>query len=159
MEPENDKPPENQSTEKQSLPVLPHSGKAEQMKQEAAVHPTPMDFGHAMHRTVGDLSPAQRALESNIVEVIRTVYDPEIPVNVYDLGLIYEIAIDPENRVNVKMTLTAPGCPVAGSLPVEVERKIEAVAGVKDAEVELVWDPPWDKSRMSEAAMLDLGIA
>src|SRR5580704_2352823 len=122
MEPENDKPPENQSAEKQSLPVLPHSGKAEQLKQEAAAHPTPTEYGHAMHRTVGDLSPAQRALESNIVEVIRTVYDPEIPVNVYDLGLIYEIAIDAENRVNVKMTLTAPGCPVAGSLPGEVER-------------------------------------
>jgi FeS assembly SUF system protein len=164
MEPENEKlpenqSPENQSAEKQSLPVLPHSGKADQLKQEAAAHPTPMDFGHALHRTIGELSPAQRALESNIVEVIRTVYDPEIPVNVYDLGLIYEIAIDPENRVKVKMTLTAPGCPVAGSLPVEVERKIEAVPGVKEAEVELVWDPPWDKSRMSEAAMLDLGIA
>jgi len=153
MESENEKP-----LEKQSLPVLPHSGKAEQLKQEAAANSAPMDFGRAMHRTTGDLSPAQRALESSIVEVIRTVYDPEIPVNVYDLGLIYEIAIDPESRVKVKMTLTAPGCPVAGSLPVEVERKIEGITGVKDAEVELVWDPPWDKSRMSEAAMLDLGI-
>ena len=95
-----------------------------------------------MHKTAGELSPAQRALEATIVEVVRTVYDPEIPVNVYDLGLIYEIAIDAENRVKVKMTLTAPGCPVAGSLPVEV-----------------VWDPPWDKSRMSEAALLDLGLA
>src|SRR5580700_1765720 len=145
--------------EKQSLPVLPHSGKVDQLKQETISPPTPLDFGHSMHRTVGEFSPAQRAMEANIVEIIRTVYDPEIPVNVYDLGLIYEIAIDAENRVNVKMTLTAPGCPVAGSLPVEVERKIEAVAGVKEAEVELVWDPPWDKSRMSEAAMLDLGIA
>ena len=91
--------------------------------------------------------------------MVRTVYDPEIPVNVYDLGLIYEIAIDADNRVKVKMTLTAPGCPVAGSLPVEVERKIAAIPQVKDAEVELVWDPPWDKSRMSEAALLDLGLA
>jgi FeS assembly SUF system protein len=145
-------------SQKQPLPVLPHSGKAEQLKQEMTAHPPPADYGRAMHRTIGELSTAQRALEATIVEVVRTVYDPEIPVNVYDLGLIYEIAIDPENRVKVKMTLTAPGCPVAGSLPVEVERKIEAISGVKDAEVELVWDPPWDKSRMSESALLDLGM-
>jgi len=150
----NPKPPE-----KQPLPVLPHSGKVDQLKQEEVRHPTPLDFGHAMHKTIGDLSPAQRALESTIVEVIRTVYDPEIPVNVYELGLIYEIGIDAENRVKVKMTLTAPGCPVAGSLPVEVEKKIESIPQVKDAEVEVVWDPPWDKSRMSESAMLDLGLA
>jgi FeS assembly SUF system protein len=112
-----------------------------------------------MHKTAGDLSPGQRALEATIVEVMRTVYDPEIPVNIYELGLIYEIGIDAENRVKVKMTLTAPGCPVAGSLPVEVERKIESIPQVKDAEVEVVWDPPWDKSRMSESAMLDLGLA
>ena len=156
MEPEtsNLKPPE-----KQPLPVLPHSGKVDQLKQEEIRHPTPLDFGHAMHKTVGELSPAQRALEATIIEVIRTVYDPEIPVNIYELGLIYEIGIDPENRVKVKMTLTAPGCPVAGSLPVEVERKIESIPQVKDAEVEVVWDPPWDKSRMSESAMLDLGLA
>jgi FeS assembly SUF system protein len=155
-EPTNPRPPE-----KQPLPVLPHSGKVEQLQKDAdpTHHPTPFDFGHAMHKTIGELSPGQRALESTIVEVVRTVYDPEIPVNVYDLGLIYEIAIDAENRVKVKMTLTAPGCPVAGSLPVEVERKIEGIPQVKDAEVELVWDPPWDKSRMSEAALLDLGLA
>jgi len=144
--------------ERQHLPVLPHSGKVDQLKQEEFRHPTPFDFGHAMHKTVGDLSPAQRALESTVVEVIRTVYDPEIPVNVYELGLIYEIEIDAENRVKVKMTLTAPGCPVAGSLPVEVEKKIASIPQVKDAEVELVWEPAWDKSRMSEAALLDLGM-
>lgn len=144
--------------EKQALPVLPHSGKVDQLKQEDVHHPTPLDFGHAMHKTIGELSPAQRALESTIIEVIRTVYDPEIPVNIYELGLIYEIGIDAENRVKVKMTLTAPGCPVAGSLPVEVEKKIESIPQVKDAEVEVVWDPPWDKSRMSESAMLDLGL-
>jgi FeS assembly SUF system protein len=149
---------ESDPPERQPLPVLPHSGKVDQLKQEPARHPTPFDFGHAMHKTIGELSPGQRALESTIVEVIRTVYDPEIPVNIYELGLIYEIAIDAENRVKVKMTLTAPGCPVAGSLPVEVEKKIESIPQVKDAEVEVVWDPPWDKSRMSEAALLDLGI-
>lgn len=111
-----------------------------------------------MHKSSPDSTPAQRALEATIVEVIRTVYDPEIPINIYELGLIYEIDVDAENRVKVKMTLTAPGCPVAGSLPVEVERKIEAIPEVKSADVELVWDPPWDKARMSEAALLDLGL-
>ena len=141
------------------MPVLRHSDKVEQLKQEEIPQSAATDVGRAMHKTAGELSPAQRALEATIVEVVRTVYDPEIPVNVYDLGLIYEIAIDAENRVKVKMTLTAPGCPVAGSLPVEVERKIASIPQVKDAEVELVWDPPWDKSRISEAALLDLGLA
>jgi FeS assembly SUF system protein len=151
-------PEEPIDPDRQHLPVLPHSGKVDQLKSEPIQHPTPFDFGHAMHKTIGDLTPAQRALESTVVEVIRTVYDPEIPVNIYELGLIYEIGIDSENRVKVRMTLTAPGCPVAGSLPAEVEKKIESIPQVKDAEVELVWDPPWDKSRMSEAALLDLGF-
>jgi len=154
---ESDSPNLN-SPERQPLPVLPHSGKVEDLREEVG-QPAAMDPGRAMHKTAGELSPAQRALEATIVEVVRTVYDPEIPVNVYDLGLIYEIGIDAENRVKVKMTLTAPGCPVAGSLPVEVERKIASIPQVKDAEVELVWDPPWDKSRISEAALLDLGLA
>jgi FeS assembly SUF system protein len=151
--------PNLQSAQRQPLPVLRHSDKVEQLKQEEIPQSAATDVGRAMHKTAGELSPAQRALEATIVEVVRTVYDPEIPVNVYDLGLIYEIAIDAENRVKVKMTLTAPGCPVAGSLPVEVERKIASIPQVKDAEVELVWDPPWDKSRISEAALLDLGLA
>jgi FeS assembly SUF system protein len=161
MSSESSQPPAH---EHQPLPVLPHSGKVEQLKEQAASeparvsHPTPLDFGHAMHTTVGDLSPAQRALEATIVEVMRTVYDPEIPVNIYELGLIYEIAINPENQVKVKMTLTSPACPVAGSLPGEVERKIESIPEVKDAEIELVWEPTWDKSRMSESALLDLGL-
>jgi FeS assembly SUF system protein len=121
-------------------------------------HPTPLDFGHAMHKSPEGLSPAQRSIEATIVEVIRTIYDPEIPVNIYDLGLIYQIDIDAENKVEVKMTLTAPGCPVAGSLPVEVMKKIESIPQVTSANVELVWEPQWDKSRMSDAAMLDLGM-
>jgi FeS assembly SUF system protein len=151
---------ETSEPDRQPLPVLPTSSKVDQLQPEplpAPISPPP-SYAHPMHRTVGDLSPAQRALESTIVEVLRTIYDPEIPVNIYELGLIYEIAIDGENRVKVKMTLTAPGCPVAGSLPVEVERKIESIPEVKDGEVELVWDPPWDKSRMSESALLDLGL-
>ena len=142
-------------SERQHLPVLPSSQKVEQLRPEFT---PPPPYGHPMHKTVGDLSPAQRALEATVVEVLRTIYDPEIPVNIYELGLIYEIAIDAENRVKVKMTLTAPGCPVAGSLPGEVERKIESIKEVKDGEVELVWEPPWDKSRMSESALLDLGL-
>jgi FeS assembly SUF system protein len=157
--------PENPAPDRQSLPVLPHSGKTEALKQELANSPpdapprvTPLDFGHAMHKSPPDLTPAQRSLEATVVEVIRTIYDPEIPVNIYDLGLIYEINIDAKNHVNLKMTLTAPGCPVAGSLPLEVEKKVESIPQVTSADVELVWDPPWDKSRMSEAALLDLGL-
>jgi len=97
-------------------------------------------------------------LEKQVTEALRTCYDPEIPVNILDLGLIYGVEIDDENRVEVRMTLTAPGCPVAGSLPAEVEQKIRRVAGVTAAHVSLVWDPPWDPGRMSESARLELGM-
>jgi FeS assembly SUF system protein len=139
--------------DRQGLPVLPNSGKLEHVQ-----NPQPQAPPLMQHKSPADLPPAQRALEATIIEVLRSVYDPEIPVNIYELGLIYQIDIDPQNHVKVKMTLTAPGCPVAGSLPVEVERKIEAIPQVAGAEVELVWDPPWDKSRMSEAAVMDLGL-
>jgi len=98
------------------------------------------------------------ALEEKIVEALRTCYDPEIPVNIYDLGLIYAIKIEPSGAVGVTMTLTAPGCPAAGYLPIEVEGKVQAVPGVADVNVEVVWDPPWDPSKMSEAARLELGM-
>jgi FeS assembly SUF system protein len=97
-------------------------------------------------------------LENGIVEALKTVFDPEIPVNIYELGLIYDIDIQEEGKVQVKMTLTAPGCPVAGSLPGEVQAKVESVPGVASADVELVWDPAWDPSMMSEAARLQLGM-
>lgn len=100
----------------------------------------------------------QKLLEGKVIEALRQVYDPEIPVNIYELGLIYEIVVSPDNSVHVKMTLTAPGCPVAGSLPVDVERRVEAIPEVKTATVELVWDPPWSRDRMSEAALLQLGM-
>ena len=99
-----------------------------------------------------------QALESTVVEVIRTCYDPEVPVNIYELGLIYGVDVQPSGKVHVKMTLTSPACPVAGSLPPEVERKIKAIDGVTDAKVEVVWDPPWSIERMSEAARLELNI-
>ncbi|HYU33119.1 MAG TPA: SUF system Fe-S cluster assembly protein [Thermoanaerobaculia bacterium] len=97
-------------------------------------------------------------VENAIVEALRTVYDPEIPVNIYELGLIYDLDLQADGAVHVKMTLTSPACPVAGSLPGEVQKKIEEVPGVSSAEIELVWDPVWNPSMMSEAARLQLGM-
>jgi len=98
------------------------------------------------------------ALGEKIADAIRTVYDPEIPVNIFELGLIYKIDVDDDNHVQVDMTLTSPGCPVAGILPDEVRQKVEAVEGVNGATVEVVWDPPWHPGMMSEEAQLELGI-
>jgi len=98
------------------------------------------------------------AMQPQIVEVLSTIFDPEIPVNIYELGLIYEIAVDSDNVVGVRMTLTAPGCPAAQSLPVEVVTKLKQLPGITDAHVDIVWDPPWDKDRMSDAAKLQLGM-
>ena len=97
-------------------------------------------------------------LEESVIEVLRTVFDPEIPVNVYELGLVYGIDIRPGGEVIVRMTLTSPGCPVAGSLPPEVEQKVLSLPGVTSARVDLVWDPPWNPSMMSEVAKLQLGF-
>lgn len=97
-------------------------------------------------------------VENAIVEALKTVFDPEIPVNIYELGLIYDIDLLDEGAVKVKMTLTSPGCPVAGSLPGEVQAKVQGVPGVGAVEVELVWDPTWNPSMMSESARLELGM-
>ncbi len=105
-----------------------------------------------------ELDSSDAALEQRVVAALRSVYDPEIPVNIYDLGLIYVVHIDDHNVVNVQMTLTAPACPVAGTLPGQVENVLREVEGVRDASVELVWDPPWDQARMSEEARLTLGL-
>ena len=93
-----------------------------------------------------------------ILDAIRTVFDPEIPVNIVELGLIYDVVVDAEGVAGIRMTLTAPGCPAAQSLPVEVARKVKAVPGVTDARVDIVWDPAWTKDRMSDAAKLQLGL-
>jgi FeS assembly SUF system protein len=98
------------------------------------------------------------SLKDQIVAALRKVYDPEMPVNIYELGLIYGIEVDDAGVVNIRMTLTAPNCPVAGTLPGEVERAARAVPGVSDVKLELTFDPPWTKARMSEAAKLALGI-
>jgi FeS assembly SUF system protein len=98
------------------------------------------------------------ALEAKIVAAIKTVFDPEIPVNIHDLGLIYEIIVDCDAAVGVRMTLTAPACPAAQWLPAQVEEKVKGVEGVTDARVDVVFDPPWSKDNMSEAAKLQLGL-
>jgi FeS assembly SUF system protein len=100
----------------------------------------------------------KRMLETRVLDAIKTVYDPEIPVNIYDLGLIYETKISDDHSVHVRMTLTAPNCPVAESLPVEVRERIQMVSGVKNATVEVVLDPPWSMDLMTDAAKLDLGM-
>jgi FeS assembly SUF system protein len=96
-------------------------------------------------------------LRDKVEDTIKTIFDPEIPVNIYDLGLIYRIDILPINNVQITMTLTAPSCPAAQSLPVEVDQKVRALEGVNDVFVTVTWDPPWDKSMMSEVAQLELG--
>ncbi|PWG02414.1 SUF system Fe-S cluster assembly protein [Sphingosinicella humi] len=93
-----------------------------------------------------------------VIDALKEIYDPEIPVNIYDLGLIYDVKISPENHAKVIMTLTTPHCPVAESMPGEVELRVGAVPGIGDAEVELVWDPPWDPQKMSDEAKLELGM-
>ena len=100
----------------------------------------------------------QENLKSSIIEVLKTIFDPEIPVNIYDLGLIYEVNIFPDSSVEIVMTLTSPSCPAAGVLPGEVEQKAKAVSGVKDVTLELVFEPPWTQEMMSEEAKLELGF-
>ena len=97
-------------------------------------------------------------LKQKIIECLQTVYDPEIPVNIYEMGLIYEVEILPVNNVQIVMTLTTPSCPSAQSLPIEVDQKVRQIEGVNDVHVSVTWNPPWDKSMMSEAAQLELGM-
>ncbi len=148
---------------RKNLTVLPHSGKVDQIREELRndtqspdkplVHQTLIDRAIDPSKTSG-----QKAIEEKVIAALRTVFDPEIPVNIYDLGLIYEVKVSDDARVEVKMTLTAPACPVAGTLPPEVEQKIENIDEVTSAKVELVWDPPWSRDRMSEEALLELGL-
>ncbi|MBP1622337.1 MAG: FeS assembly system protein [Acidobacteria bacterium] len=100
---------------------------------------------------------ASANLEEKVIDVLREVYDPEIPVNIYELGLVYGIDANPE-QVVIRMTLTSPGCPVAGSLPIEIQSRVGEIEGVKSVKVELVWDPPWDPEMITEAGKLQLGI-
>jgi FeS assembly SUF system protein len=117
-------------------------------KAEEKAEPSPSEQAQA----------ADETLEARVIDALRAIYDPEIPVNIYDLGLIYELRIDADGKVMIEMTLTAPGCPVAQTFPDTVKRAVKEVEGVSDARVELVWDPSWDPSRMSEAARLQLNL-
>ncbi|MGE5431148.1 MAG: SUF system Fe-S cluster assembly protein [Syntrophomonadaceae bacterium] len=100
----------------------------------------------------------KKFLEQEVIQTLKTCYDPEIPVDIYELGLIYEINIDDENNVHIKMTLTSPACPVAGSLPGEVQQKLKTIPGINDVYIELVWNPPWDRDMMSDIAKIELGF-
>ena len=107
-------------------------------------------------KDIKDLS--KKDVENQVIDILKTIYDPEIPVNIYDLGLIYEVKADDEFNVQIDMTLTSPNCPVAESLPAEVETKTAGLWSVKAAKVEIIWDPPWDKEMMSEEAKYELGF-
>ena len=120
---------------------------------------TPQSGNEEARSETDRLTPADIArLKGEVIETLRTVFDPEIPVNIYELGLIYHLDVSPESSVSIQMTLTSPACPVAGSLPGEVEAKVRAIEGIRNASIELVWDPPWDMEKMSEEAKLELGF-
>jgi FeS assembly SUF system protein len=127
---------------------------AQQPKEPAPVEPGGSEpiLGSSGGRTGGS------DLYEGVIDALKDIYDPEIPVNIYDLGLIYDVEVTPEGHAFVKMTLTTPHCPVAESMPGEVELRVGAVPGIGHAEVELVWDPPWDPQKMSDEAKLELGM-
>jgi FeS assembly SUF system protein len=100
----------------------------------------------------------QTIIEAQVIEALRTCFDPEIPVNIYEMGLIYQVKVDETGAVTIQMTLTSPSCPAAQSIPAEVEQKVRAIDGVTDVQIDLVWEPPWDQNKMSEAARLQLGM-
>jgi FeS assembly SUF system protein len=124
--------------------------------------PSPEDSpANALSQSIDDVVPdpvKMAEIRPLVLEALSTVYDPEIPVNIKEMGLIYDVLVDKDGQVGVRMTLTAPACPAAQSLPVEVREKAAAVPGVTSAKVEIVWDPPWTKEMMSEAAKLELGL-
>lgn len=124
---------------------------------QPASSPTPRQ-GALQTAAMSDDPQRSAELKPRVVEALSQVFDPEIPVNIYELGLIYDIIVDSSNTVGIRMTLTAPACPAAQFLPEEVRRKVAAVDGVADVKVDVVWDPPWDRTRMSEAARLQLGL-
>ncbi|HEY3302848.1 MAG TPA: SUF system Fe-S cluster assembly protein [Candidatus Binatia bacterium] len=107
---------------------------------------------------MAEASPNPVVIEAEVIEALRNCFDPEIPVNIYELGLIYEVKVEPSGAVAIRMTLTSPNCPAAQSLPGEVQARVKEIPGVTDVSVDVVWEPPWDPSRMSEAARLQLGM-
>jgi len=141
------------------------------LRARVDLQPPPAPLGAAVQRKVdyleGFLSQKPAPVEAGevggelydaVIDALKSIYDPEIPVNIYDLGLIYGVEITPDNHVVVSMTLTTPNCPVAESMPMEVEMRVGAVPGIGDAQVNLVWDPPWDPQKMTDEAKLELGM-
>jgi len=116
------------------------------------------DLEPDVEKGASDAPLTAKILEENVITALKQIFDPEIPINIYDLGLIYKVNVDDQGRADVDMTLTAPGCPVAQTFPGQVEQAVCAVDGISDAHVELVWDPPWTKARMSQSALLELGL-
>jgi FeS assembly SUF system protein len=150
--------------ERTHLPVLPHSGKVEQLRQEAAMSEKPAEprppapASPPAPATAATKTIEQKLLEGKVIAAVSTIFDPEIPVNIYELGLIYKIDIGDDRTVKVDMSLTSPNCPSAQELPIMVENAISSVPGVKETKVEVVWDPTWDPSRMSDEARLVLNM-
>ena len=138
--------PEYEQLKSRHLPMLSNEAESsdEYLLDDAGLNPT------------DDVDPGP--LRDEIIAALKTVHDPEIPVNIYDLGLIYELGVAGDGAVHVQMTLTAPGCPVAGSLVREVHDKVRSIRGVKRAKTELVWEPPWTQERLSDEAKLELGL-
>lgn len=154
-------------TDRKSLNVLPTTGaagKLDEIRRQQAETPAAKKLNDetAIDRALDQsLTGDQRKVKEHIVEALQTVYDPELPVNLYDLGLIYKLRLTPGEQgqiVDIDMTLTAPNCPVAEEIPRQVQEAASKVEGVERVNVELVWEPKWDKSRMSEAALLELGL-
>jgi len=121
-------------------------------------HPDPIAGGGEATAAMTSDPLKTLELKPHVIEALSSVYDPEIPVDIYELGLIYDVIIDASAVVGIRMTLTAPACPAAQTLPVEVERRIRQIPGVADVKVDVVWDPPWDRDKMSDAAKLALGL-
>jgi FeS assembly SUF system protein len=144
-------------SESQPLRVLPPSRPVEELRAHASAAPT-VGEPRANAPAAGAADDPVSALERRITVVLRTIRDPEVPVNIYDLGLVYELRANSEGDVKIRMTLTTPACPVAQSLPGQVESRVRAVPGVRNVVVELVWDPPWSRERIPEAAKLQLGL-
>ncbi len=125
---------------------------------EMAIPESPGEFRPAHSKPSATTDPAAQEVERQVIEQLQSCYDPEIPVNVYELGLIYDIRVTPSGEVRVVMTLTSPACPVAGSLPMDVEARLRAIPGVADVRVDVTWDPPWGPDKMTEAAKLQLNM-
>ena len=146
-----------QDVKKKPAPAAPAATPAPAPAAAVPAAP-PLPGVFAANPVVPGLLTPKADLRESVIETLQGIYDPEIPVNIYDLGLVYGLDVSPEGKVGIKVTLTSPACPVAESLPPEVQAKVKAVPGVMDVKVDLVWEPPWGKHLLSEAARLQLGL-